>query len=364
MRLFHLSNSYLAFVFVAVAVDTFVAALTGPCGERSRTLGWCPPTCVDVVLATCAELPGRRRGRRRCWPPRCDARRAVAAVAGLGRPARDWSATTPPVVIRSTWDYTRRRDRVPGLGAAGAAAAQPGRRRRVEHGQDLPARSRRGGRARRPDRVGRPGRAASTLPVDGRVRGQAVGRRRLARRRAGSPADERAAAREPRRRAARRRAHGPGAALPRRGRRRGRDGAGLLRRPVQPRRAQGAVLRARQRRTTCRRRVTCSSRRRCHRRDARPGTSSRSAPPSLDWLAATGSAPSCSTPGSTCCPAPDGPVVVELELIEPSLFLSYADGAADRPARAARDRRRGWRSRRVTLPLPDARSRLRGRCAG
>jgi hypothetical protein len=29
-------------------------------------------------------------------------------------------------------------------------------------------------------------------------------------------------------------------------------------------------------------------------------------------------------------PGPDGPVVIELELIEPSLFLGYADGAVDR----------------------------------
>lgn len=33
-------------------------------------------------------------------------------------------------------------------------------------------------------------------------------------------------------------------------------------------------------------------------------------------------------------PAPDGPVVVELELVEPSLFLGYSDGAADRFADA------------------------------
>ena len=33
-------------------------------------------------------------------------------------------------------------------------------------------------------------------------------------------------------------------------------------------------------------------------------------------------------------PGPDGPVVLEVELTEPSLFLSYADGAADRLARA------------------------------
>ena len=33
-------------------------------------------------------------------------------------------------------------------------------------------------------------------------------------------------------------------------------------------------------------------------------------------------------------PSPDGPVVVELELVEPSLFLLYADGAADRFAAA------------------------------
>jgi hypothetical protein len=29
-------------------------------------------------------------------------------------------------------------------------------------------------------------------------------------------------------------------------------------------------------------------------------------------------------------PTPDGPVVVEVELTEPSLFLQHADGAADR----------------------------------
>ncbi len=33
-------------------------------------------------------------------------------------------------------------------------------------------------------------------------------------------------------------------------------------------------------------------------------------------------------------PGPDGPVVVELELVEPSLFLGFADGAADRLADA------------------------------
>jgi glutathione synthase/RimK-type ligase-like ATP-grasp enzyme len=33
-------------------------------------------------------------------------------------------------------------------------------------------------------------------------------------------------------------------------------------------------------------------------------------------------------------PGPDGPVLVELELVEPSLFLLYADGAADRLAAA------------------------------
>lgn len=33
-------------------------------------------------------------------------------------------------------------------------------------------------------------------------------------------------------------------------------------------------------------------------------------------------------------PSPDGPVLVELELVEPSLFLGYADGAADRLADA------------------------------
>jgi hypothetical protein len=39
-------------------------------------------------------------------------------------------------------------------------------------------------------------------------------------------------------------------------------------------------------------------------------------------------------------PGPDGPVVIEVELTEPSLFLSYADGAADRLADAIAARAR------------------------
>ena len=37
-------------------------------------------------------------------------------------------------------------------------------------------------------------------------------------------------------------------------------------------------------------------------------------------------------------PGPDGPVLIEAELTEPSLFLGHADGAADRLAAAIRDR--------------------------
>ena len=33
-------------------------------------------------------------------------------------------------------------------------------------------------------------------------------------------------------------------------------------------------------------------------------------------------------------PGPDGPVLIELELVEPSLFLGYAPGAGDRLAAA------------------------------
>jgi hypothetical protein len=36
-------------------------------------------------------------------------------------------------------------------------------------------------------------------------------------------------------------------------------------------------------------------------------------------------------------PTPKGPVLIELELTEPSLFLSHADGAADRFAGAIKD---------------------------
>ncbi len=44
---------------------------------------------------------------------------------------------------------------------------------------------------------------------------------------------------------------------------------------------------------------------------------------------ATGSAPTSSTPGSICCRRPHGPVVVELELTEPSLFLQHGSGDDD-----------------------------------
>jgi hypothetical protein len=37
-------------------------------------------------------------------------------------------------------------------------------------------------------------------------------------------------------------------------------------------------------------------------------------------------------------PGPDGPVLIEAELTEPSLFLGHGDGAADRLAAAIRDR--------------------------
>jgi hypothetical protein len=37
-------------------------------------------------------------------------------------------------------------------------------------------------------------------------------------------------------------------------------------------------------------------------------------------------------------PSPDGPLLLEAELIEPSLFLAHADGAADRLAGAIADR--------------------------
>ena len=45
-------------------------------------------------------------------------------------------------------------------------------------------------------------------------------------------------------------------------------------------------------------------------------------------------APRC-TPASTCCATPRGaPAVLELELVEPSLFLDYAPGTAQALARA------------------------------
>ena len=68
-------------------------------------------------------------------------------------PSVDWAAYDL-VVLRSTWDYARRRDEFVAWARDGAPAGQPGRGRRVEHRQALPGVAGGGRRAGRADRSG------------------------------------------------------------------------------------------------------------------------------------------------------------------------------------------------------------------
>jgi glutathione synthase/RimK-type ligase-like ATP-grasp enzyme len=63
---------------------------------------------VTVVLATCAELPEGDEDER-LLPPALAARGIESRWAVWDDPAADWSSPGL-VVVRSTWDYTSRRD--------------------------------------------------------------------------------------------------------------------------------------------------------------------------------------------------------------------------------------------------------------
>ena len=130
-----------------------------------------------VALVTCADVPGPR-GRRP--DPLRDALRERGVRVDAVRwddPAADWAAYDL-VVLRSPWDYAARRDEFVAWAHTRAPAGQPGRRRRVEHRQALPARAgrrRRAGHAR-PTFVA-PGDAVDAAG-DRRVGGQAHDQRR------------------------------------------------------------------------------------------------------------------------------------------------------------------------------------------
>ena len=80
--------------------------------------------------------------------------RGAASTRSAGTTRTSTGAAYDLVVLRSTWDYARRRDEFVAWASAGAAAGQPGRHRRVEHRQAVPARARPGRRADRADRSG------------------------------------------------------------------------------------------------------------------------------------------------------------------------------------------------------------------
>ena len=131
----------------------------------------------------------------------------------------------------------------------------------------------------------------------------------------------------PPRGAPRRRALGHGAALPRRHRRRRRGGAHLARRLVLARgdeeRPAAARASGRAARSTWRRRL---------RRGIRPRPSSTVGEQALAALPFD--AASLTYARVDLLPAADGPVVLEVELTEPSLFLGYEPAAAGRLADA------------------------------
>ena len=281
-----------------------------------------------VLLATCARLPDGDE----------DAALLDRALLRQGLDAR-WAAWTDEavawddavVVLRSTWDYTAHRPgfldwvrRLPTVHNGADVVVWNSDKTYLRDLRDagVPDRPHRLRRARRA------GRAAGR----GRVRRQAVGRGRFARSRPVHAGRGRVRPRA-RRGAARRRSHRARPALPRRRRHRGRDGAGLPRRPVQPRDPQGPDAAERHR---ARPRRGGAVHRGEHHAAHPVGGGARGRRARPGRICASASAPTSSTPGSTCCPRPDGPVVIELELVEPSLFLAFADGdqAADRLAAA------------------------------
>ena len=159
----------------------------------------------------------------------------------------------------------------------------------------------------------------------------------------------------PRRRPARRRSHRDGAALPRPGRHLRRDRAVLLRRRVQPRDPEGSAARlsAMEPVAGAYKRGDDRAARAARRPSGRPP--SRCSTRCRRWRRPA--ATTCSTPGSTWCPAPTGrPTLLELELTEPSMFL---DPRRHRRYRVGRPVRRGHR--RPALWMIDAAAGARHR---
>ena len=107
--------------------STCPTAIWPSCSSRSRST----PSCADRAVRAdptrpardLSGLPGRGRGRgRRCSTALAAAASTPASRSGTTRRRLDRHG---PVVLRSTWDYTLRRDAVPRLDAHACRAAQP-----------------------------------------------------------------------------------------------------------------------------------------------------------------------------------------------------------------------------------------------
>ena len=205
---------------------------------------------------------------------------------------------------------------LPGLGALRAASGQQLPHRRVELGQDLPARSRSPGIPITPTQWLAPGLALGELGYDEFVVKPSVG--------AGSRGAGRfravhaAAAREHVAGAARRRPHRAGAALSGRRRRHGEAGLVYL---------DGTFSHAVPRVRCCRRaQRTARMRTRLYVEERMAARTASDAERSVADAALAVVQDHFGTPlyaRIDLLPSPDGPVVVEVELTEPSLFLSH-----------------------------------------
>ena len=276
-----------------------------------------------VLLATCSRVPGRGRGRSAARPR--FARHDLDAVGGWDDPDVDWSAVD--VILRSTWDYPLHRD----PSRPGPRACRCWTTRRVVRwtATRSTCRARRRRRADRAHHLSSCPARPVEFPLDRRfVVKPSVGAGSRGAGRFGAGAVD--GARRARARAARRRPDRTGPAVPGRRRRRRRDALDVLRRTVQPRDQQGPMLPDGAvhasapttglfvpERISARRRSAEVARGRpgpgLRPRPVRRAAALRARRPAADSVR-TG--------------------VIELELVEPSLFLSYADQAPDRFATA------------------------------
>ena len=307
-----------------------------------------------MALATCRALPaGDDDARHWSTPWRCNRSGPIGSFGTI--PRVDWTAFEL-TVIRSTWDYTGDREEFLALDGERAPSAQPAPviawnsdktyLRELADGR-ASRRCRRDG-SRRARRSNCPTPSSSSSRPWARVRRAPAASTRAT--------SERRRARGARRGAARRRTHRHGAALPGRRRPRGEAASGLLRRRVQPRDHEVGDAGAR-RRSTRSNPATRASLFMPERISRAPPSAPNGHSPTRPGLRQPTGSGRCSTPGSTCCRRPTGPVLIELELTEPSLFLQPRSGRAPT----------GWPRRSPTAARssddPAGRTQRRGSCA-